>query len=202
MNSELARMLTQTFPRLFAHGDDIYPFRCGDGWYQLLSDLATQLVILESPETDLHVNQAKEKFGGLRFYTRVVLSAASQQVIEEAEARSFTICEACGAPGVLQRRNGWLRTRCANHAGLDDPSLQAMVGFVGMKSETIERGARAEGITSKPSTGMIVLAAPATAKNALVRFLRGVPCGAPVLEPRRAPAMHLGTVHDAGQSSA
>jgi hypothetical protein len=63
MNSELARLLTQTFPRLFAHGDDIYPFRCGDGWYQLLSDLSTQLLALESSEADLQVNQVKENSG-------------------------------------------------------------------------------------------------------------------------------------------
>jgi hypothetical protein len=120
MTPALAHQLMQTFPRLFAHGDAVYPFRCGDGWYQLLYDLASQLVSLEPPEADLQLNQVKEKFGGLRFYTRSVLSAASQRLIEEAEAQSFTICEACGAPGVLQRRRGWLRTRCPHHATLDD----------------------------------------------------------------------------------
>jgi hypothetical protein len=120
MNVELARQLMHTFPRLFDHVDGLYPFRCGDGWYHLIRDLATQLVALEPPEADLHVIQIKEKFGGLRFYTRVQLSAVSQRLIEDAEARSFTICEACGAPGALQHRGGWYRTRCPHHAPLDD----------------------------------------------------------------------------------
>jgi hypothetical protein len=120
MTPMLAQQLTQTFPRLLAHGDTVYPFRCGDGWYQLLNDLASQLVALEPPEADVHVNQVKETFGGLRFYTRSVLSAVSQQCIEDAEAQSFTICESCGAPGTLQSREGWLRTSCLDHAALDD----------------------------------------------------------------------------------
>jgi hypothetical protein len=120
MTPMLARQLTQTFPRLFAHGDGVYPFQCGGGWYRLIYDLASQLATQEPPEADVHVNQVKEKFGGLRFYTRSVLSTAGQQAIEEAEARSFMICEACGAPGTLQSREGWFRTRCPAHATLDD----------------------------------------------------------------------------------
>jgi hypothetical protein len=115
-----ARQLTRALPRLFAHHDGLYPFWCGDGWFQLRFDLASQLVALEPPEADLHVNQVKETFGGLRFYTRSVLSAVSQQCIEDAEAQSFTICESCGAPGTLQSREGWLRTSCLDHAALDD----------------------------------------------------------------------------------
>jgi hypothetical protein len=120
MNVELARQLTHTFPRLFDHGDAVYPFRCGDGWYHLIYHMAMQLATLEPTDIDLHVTQVKEKFGGLRFYTRAVLSATSAQRIEDAEARSFTLCEACGSPGILQHRGGWYRTRCPDHAALDD----------------------------------------------------------------------------------
>jgi hypothetical protein len=120
MTPALAGQLMQTFPRLFDDGDGLYPFQCGDGWYQLIYNLAMQLVALEPPGADSYVNQVKEKFGGLRFYPRSVLSAASQQRIEDAEARSFTICEACGAPGVLQRGSGWLRSRCPNHTAPDN----------------------------------------------------------------------------------
>jgi hypothetical protein len=120
MNVELARQLRHTFPRLFDHADGPYPFRGGDGWYHLICDVATQLLALEPPEAAVHVTQVKEKFGDLRFYTRAQLSAASQRLIEDAEARSFTICEACGAPGALQHRGGWYRRRCPLHATLDD----------------------------------------------------------------------------------
>jgi hypothetical protein len=60
-----ARQLTRALPRLFAHHDGLYPFWCGDGWCQLLLDLASQLVALEPPEADLHANQVKATFGGL-----------------------------------------------------------------------------------------------------------------------------------------
>jgi hypothetical protein len=120
MRPALIRQLMPTFPRLFVHGDGVYPFRCRNGWYQLISNLATQLSALEPPDADLQVTQVKETFGGLRFYTRSVLSTAGQQAIEEAEARSFMICEACGAPGALQRGRRWLRMRCPNDTALDD----------------------------------------------------------------------------------
>lgn len=87
----------------------------------------------------MHVNQVKETCGGLRFYTRSVLSVVSQQRIEEAEARSFTICDACGAPGTLQHRGGWYRTRCPHHAALDDVLLQAMITLIWMNPDAVER---------------------------------------------------------------
>jgi hypothetical protein len=132
-----ARQLTLAFPRLLAHHDGLYPFWCGDDWFQLLFDLASQFVALEPPEVDLHVNQVQETFGCLRFYTSSVLSATSQQRIEEPEARSFTICEACGAPGTLQCRSGWLQTRCLHHTALDDVQRQAMVILPAIEPEAV-----------------------------------------------------------------
>lgn len=92
----------------------------------------------------MHVNQVKETCGGLRFYTRSVFSGVSQQRIEEAEARSFTICDACGAPGTLQHRGGWYQTRCPHHAALDDVSPQVVSMLVGMTSDAVERSSPCE----------------------------------------------------------
>jgi hypothetical protein len=61
MTPATARQLLQRLPRLFADGDGFYPFRCTDGYYPLLYDLATKLVALEPPEADLHVNLVSEK---------------------------------------------------------------------------------------------------------------------------------------------
>jgi hypothetical protein len=135
MTSAIAHQVVHTCPRLFAHDVGVYPFQCGDGWFERLFELATQLVPLEPPEVDLHANQVKETFECLRFYTRSVLSATSQQRIEEAEVRSFTICEPWGAPGALQHRGAWSRTRCPHHAALDDVSLQALVTLTGITRE-------------------------------------------------------------------
>jgi hypothetical protein len=36
------------------------------------------------------------------------------RAIDEAGAKSLTVCELCGAPGVL-RSSGWIRTLCDEH---------------------------------------------------------------------------------------
>lgn len=39
-----------------------------------------------------------------------------QKIVDEAEKRSYTICEDCGEPGTLSTRNGWWRTVCSGYA--------------------------------------------------------------------------------------
>jgi len=55
-------------------------------------------------------SQVKEKFGGLRFY---MTSATNEMwdIISEAEAKSYSICEACGQPGE-EYGSGWINTLC------------------------------------------------------------------------------------------
>ncbi len=58
--------------------------------------------------------QAKEKFGGLRFY----INSAPQAVfdlIDKAGKESYTICEECGKPGVLRDKLLWILTLCDEH---------------------------------------------------------------------------------------
>jgi len=98
-------------------------FTCGDGWFDLVDQLSAkleaavvQLKDAGTPEEQLPVAaQLKEKFGGLRLYMDNAADEM-QSWIAEAEARSFTVCEQCGAPGVV-RTGGWIRTLCdACHA--------------------------------------------------------------------------------------
>ena len=89
------------FPELFRHlGDRNCPYpikygiECQIGWKDLLVEMCEKLKELGDP--DLFFLQVKEKFGMLR----VTLSKAgleSHKVIVEAETRSQTICERCGA---------------------------------------------------------------------------------------------------------
>jgi len=58
--------------------------------------------------------QVKEKFGQLRFYADGG-DAYTRGVLSMAEAMSYSMCEECGAPGVV-RRGGWWRTLCDTHA--------------------------------------------------------------------------------------
>lgn len=94
-------------------------FDCGDGWFKLIHELSSKLeaLILQLPDVEranVRASQVKEKFGGLRFY----MTSSTEEMnhlIDEAEERSYAICETCGAPG-RRRYGGWIRTLCDEHA--------------------------------------------------------------------------------------
>lgn len=102
-----------------------FGFECGDGWFQLIWNLCEDLEkqikkelnpkettkALLNDDHGFRVQQVKEKFGGLRFYT----SSGSEKIydlIEKAENKSETICEICGKPGKLSSDRGWMSTIC------------------------------------------------------------------------------------------
>jgi hypothetical protein len=63
--------------------------------------------------TWIHVEQIKEKFGGLRFYYQGGDEHISGMVTM-AEVWAGRSCETCGNVG-LRRSGGWVRTLCDNH---------------------------------------------------------------------------------------
>ena len=65
--------------------------------------------VMEYPQA----TQIKEKFGGLRFYTRKHDDRV-QDMITVAEYLSEMTCEVCGAPGE-RRGGGWVKTLCDTH---------------------------------------------------------------------------------------
>lgn len=94
------------------------------GWDELLLELDRDLAKLDP---DYEINQAKEKFGLLRFYVTFSdalmelpeTRGAADALIRDAEDRSATICELCGADGSL-RPGGWIKTLCNEHAASRD----------------------------------------------------------------------------------
>ncbi len=91
---------------------------CGEGWKSLYEPL-----IARCKAEGVAVLQVKEKFGGLRFY----VGGASDDLydaIEEAESKSFTLCEKCGDPGELRKGRGWWQTLCDRHAQERDASRE------------------------------------------------------------------------------
>lgn len=78
------------------------------GWLTLMMDIHK---ILMRTDPDYKIDQIKEKFGGLRFYTSGVTSAEGQLAIDNGESASYTTCEQCGGPGKL-RDGRWIRTLC------------------------------------------------------------------------------------------
>jgi hypothetical protein len=94
-------------PLLF-QGIDEYGFACGEGWRGIVVTLCEKLDAMGLRK--LRVTQIKEKFGDLRFYVQGGNDAVSD-LIRQAEMKSSTICELCGAPG-HKHNNGWFLTLC------------------------------------------------------------------------------------------
>lgn len=80
----------------------VWGFECGDGWYQLLFDLSQELSTYQAErrELDFAVEQAKSKFGSLRFRLSGG-DAITEKMIEAACQRASVTCELTGKPGQL-----------------------------------------------------------------------------------------------------
>lgn len=93
-----------------------FGFECRDGWKDLLWELCEKIEkeLNENPELkeNFEVLQVKEKFGGLRFYI-IDGNDNINDSIDEAEEKSYTVCEVCGSPVSEQTKiNGWVSTVC------------------------------------------------------------------------------------------
>lgn len=122
MKEENEQKLFNKFPDLLPTNLGIessliaFGIECGDGWFQILWDLCEKITavcrdndIKIGPE-DLHVNQIKEKYAGLRFYTSSCCDCVNQ-LIKDAEELCEKTCELCGEPGKVHGQ-AWIYTRC------------------------------------------------------------------------------------------
>jgi len=78
-------------------------FLCGNGWLRILVELAASLEKLDLDK--LEIGQVKEKFWTLVIYIDVEGRDEVQacEYIDEAERKSYFICEACGEAMPLGR---------------------------------------------------------------------------------------------------
>lgn len=89
---------------------------CGQGWFLLLDPIYDFIEWYNSTHKE-HIEflQIKEKFGGLRVYTNFSVKDLDE-LIEEAEDRSFHTCEICGSTENVttkpNRKGGWILTLC------------------------------------------------------------------------------------------
>lgn len=123
MRTDLERRLLEAYPELFPDGLDPVPgngmrdgFRCGDGWFDLIDQLCSEIQwwISENRMPPVQVSQIKEKFGTLRF----IFSGGNDVTFgmkDLAEAMSACICEECGAPGRLREERNYKLTLCNSH---------------------------------------------------------------------------------------
>ena len=99
-------------------------FECGDGWFNLLNQLMSNIQHYTDWNNDnfakgykqykqvpqVTLDQVKEKFGTLRFY----YTGGDEHIsgmVRMAESMSAVTCESCGNPGE-QTRGGWIKTVC------------------------------------------------------------------------------------------
>lgn len=85
-------------------------FSIGDGWLELVKNLIEELI---DAGWNRQVCQAKEKFGGLRFYVNDT-SDECDKIISKYESLSMETCEVCGEKGET-RSGGWITTLCDEH---------------------------------------------------------------------------------------
>lgn len=113
MRQELTEKLHASYPAIFPKR---IGFACGDGWFDLIDQLCERLQfdIEHNKQPQIVAVEAKEKFGGLRFY---VDGATDRQrgMIDFACALSHRICDQCGGPGRHVIADFYEMTRCAAH---------------------------------------------------------------------------------------
>ena len=125
MKDELEKKLIDKYPTLFQNVGKSpqetcmsWGMECGDGWYNLIDKLCSDLLDLNPTVV---ADQVKEKFGGLRFYAHFTADEIKRKneevwgLIDKAEAKSYIICEVCGAEGQLSTTGNWLKTLCPEH---------------------------------------------------------------------------------------
>ncbi len=114
MSPDKSKQLIEIYPEIFS---DLHPMtavpifgiECGDGWFDLLKDLITEVKVLSLE--GLKVHQIKEKYGTLRFYTNWDNDELSA-LVDKAEERSAITCETCGKPGGIKGDRYWVYVAC------------------------------------------------------------------------------------------
>lgn len=125
MNEKNTEYLLKKYPKLYAqyYWPPQQTCMCwgfpGDGWKPLIDGLSRRITKLD-PDGTLQAEQVKEKFGGLRFYyggkvRTKEIAEKIRHLVDEAEEKSFHLCEECGKKGKMRNDIGWYRTLCEHH---------------------------------------------------------------------------------------
>lgn len=101
---------------------NLFGIECGDGWkslYQPIIDYIQEYNrVHEGTDSFIEIHQIKEKFGGLRFYwggenVPEDVCDVLREMIRDAEAESFCVCEICGSrDNVGITVDNWYTTIC------------------------------------------------------------------------------------------
>jgi hypothetical protein len=123
MTPEKDKALVAKYPQIFKAQNpkqehmQMFGFECGDGWFDIIDQLCSLLMIDHEFNPDHTVpvaQQVKEKFGTLRFYVDQA-NEYQYKLIDRAEKLSAETCEQCGEPGTLDGSRSWIKTVCEKH---------------------------------------------------------------------------------------
>jgi hypothetical protein len=116
MTESNTNLLKVSYPTVFKEN---FYFECGDGWVNLISEIAK---FISSKTSKCYADQVKEKFGTLRFYISCGDGISEPEYVEIAsfisaiERQSAHICEDCGVKLDDSNRNKvksyWIKNIC------------------------------------------------------------------------------------------
>lgn len=134
MNQENTDLLKTTYPTIF---DERFYFECGDGWVDLISEVAKFII---DKKADCQASQVKEKFGMLRFYIDCGHGIREPDYVEIAsfisaiERQSAHICETCGVKldeyNRSKNKSYWIKNiciKCRHKEELDEEERLAKI---------------------------------------------------------------------------
>jgi hypothetical protein len=110
--------LRQDCPFIFGGGAFISLW-VGTGWTSIVRSLCEALEVIARQRSaeglpPLHILQVKEQDGVLACLLTNAPEAALL-LVQQAQAQSETVCEACGRPGRLVTIDAWTKVYCPRH---------------------------------------------------------------------------------------
>jgi hypothetical protein len=129
MKPELQAALIQDCPNLYldhdAPSDAWTRMQDGlcveDGWEPLVREVSVKVeaIIVAMPEEErsrYRMFQVKQKLGGLRLYMNKDSTKEIDELLNESEHRSFSICETCGGSGTRRTtQRNYIYIGCNQH---------------------------------------------------------------------------------------
>ena len=132
MKEELQTELFKKYPEIFKEKDlpmsktcMCWGIACDDGWYKIIENVCSKLQAIKNlVGLQVIAKQVKEKYGGLCFYYGCEGNSKDidkqwieivDNIVSQAENKSYTICEICGDFGELCVKGLWYKTLCTEH---------------------------------------------------------------------------------------
>jgi hypothetical protein len=120
MNKENCVKLSEKYHELF---DGTFYFDCGDGWFNIISELLKflQFHCIENNHiySNIKIRQIKQKFGVLRVYVDFLDADKDKKFLQGAiayvEYQSVKVCEKCGSIEKVEfTKSGYTQPLCLN----------------------------------------------------------------------------------------